>query len=201
LRRYTTRPAVKITMRIFLTGVSCIGKTTLGKILAERLMYPFFNLDTETELYFGKSIERLRSRYLTGHSFRYEVGAVVLNDIIFKRDSSDSVISLPPSGLMDAYMRAIRKAAGCLVVAITDTPENILKRITFYDIDSRPIQRELNDREATYQLKEIKKDMTYFGKTYKRAHLVVDIAGQSIEDSVSTIKDTIQSYVPVTYLG
>jgi shikimate kinase len=197
LRRYTTRPAVKITMRIFLTGVSCIGKTTLGKILAERLMYPFFNLDTEIELYFGKSIERLRSRYLTGHSFRYEV----LNDIIFKRDSSDSVISLPPSGLMDAYMRAIRKAAGCLVVAITDTPENILKRITFYDIDSRPIQRELNDREATYQLKEIKKDMTYFGKTYKRAHLVVDIAGQSIEDSVSTIKDAIQSYVPVTYLG
>lgn len=42
-------------MRILLTGVSCIGKTTLGKILAERLQYPFFDLDTETELYFGKT--------------------------------------------------------------------------------------------------------------------------------------------------
>ena len=89
-------------MRIFLSGVSCIGKTTLGKILAERLQYPFFDLDTEIELYFGESIERLRSRYLTGHSFRYEVGALVLKDIIFNRNSSDSVISLPPSGLKDA---------------------------------------------------------------------------------------------------
>jgi shikimate kinase len=183
-------------MRIFLTGVSCIGKTTLGKILAERFQYPFFDLDTEIELYFGKSIERLRSRYLTGHSFRYEVGAVVLKDIIFKRNSSDSVIALPPSGLKDAYSRTIKKVEG-VVVAITDTPENILKRITFYDIDSKLIQKELSDKETAYYLKEIKKDITYFGKTYKRAHLMVDIAGLSIENSVSRIQDAVQSYFPV----
>jgi shikimate kinase len=181
-------------MRIFLTGVSCIGKTTLGKILAERFQYPFFDLDTEIELYFGKSIERLRSRYLTGHSFRYEVGAVVLKDIIFKRNSSDSVIALPPSGLKDAYSRTIKKVEG-VVVAITDTPENILKRITFYDIDSKLIQKELSDKETAYYLKEIKKDITYFGKTYKRAHLMVDIAGLSIENSVSRIQDAVQSYL------
>jgi shikimate kinase len=179
-------------MRIFLTGVSCIGKTTLGKILAERFQYPFFDLDTEIELYFGKSIERLRSRYLTGHSFRYEVGAVVLKDIIFKRNSSDSVIALPPSGLKDAYSRTIKKVEG-VVVAITDTPENILKRITFYDIDSKLIQKELSDKETAYYLKEIKKDITYFGKTYKRAHLMVDIAGLSIENSVSRIQDAVHT--------
>ena len=55
-------------MRIFLTGVSCVGKTTLGKILAERLDCLFFDLDAEIELYFSESIERLRSRYRTGHS-------------------------------------------------------------------------------------------------------------------------------------
>ena len=181
-------------MRIFLTGVSCVGKSTLGKILAERLEYPFFDLDAEIELYFGESIERLRSRYLTGHSFRYEIGAVVLKDIIFKRNSNDSVISLPPSGLMGVYSRTIKKVGG-IVVAITDTPENILKRITFYDIDSKLIQKELSDKEAAYQLKEIKKDMTYFGKTYKRAHLMVDIAGLSIEESVSKLEDAIQPYI------
>jgi shikimate kinase len=96
-------------MRIFLTGVSCVGKTTLGKILAERLQYPFYDLDAEIELYFGESIERLRSRHLTGHSFRYKVGAAVLNDILFKKSSSDSVIALPPSGVKDAYWRMIKK--------------------------------------------------------------------------------------------
>ena len=180
-------------MRIFLTGVSCIGKTTLGKILAERLQYPFFDLDEEIELYFGESIERLRSRYLTGHSLRYEVGAIALKDIIFKRNSSDSVIALPPSGLKDAYSKTIKKVTG-IVVAITDAPENILKRITFYDIDSKLIQKELSDEETAYHLKEIKKDITYFGKTYKRAHVMVDIAGLSIENSVSRIQDTVQSY-------
>lgn len=55
----------------------------------------------------------------------------------------------------------------------------------------------LTDDDKRHYLKEIKKDITYFGKTYKRAHLQVDIAGLSIEDSVTRIQDAIQSYVPV----
>jgi shikimate kinase len=82
-----------------------------------------------------------------------------------------------------------------VVVAITDTPENILKRISFYDIDSKLIQKELSEKEKAYHLKEIKKDITYFWKTYKRAHVMIDIAGLSIEDGVSKIGDAVQSYV------
>ena len=183
-------------MRIFLTGVSCVGKSTLGKILADRLSYPFYDLDDEIEKYFGESIERLMSRYLTGHSFRYEIGVVVLKDILFNRSSTDSVIALPPSGLRDAYLGAVKKTAG-IIVAITDTPENILKRAAFYDIDSKPIDKTLTDDDKKHYLKEIKKDITYFGKTYQRAHLLVDIAGLSIEDSVTRIQDALQSYAPV----
>ncbi|MCK9365255.1 MAG: hypothetical protein M0P74_16840 [Syntrophales bacterium] len=182
-------------MRIFLTGVSCVGKSTLGKILADRLGHPFYDLDDEIEKYFGESIERLISRYLTGHSFRYKIGAVVLKYILLNRSSSHSVIVLPPSGLKDAYSRTIGKVDG-VIVAITDTPKNILKRITFYDIDSKLIDKPLTDDDKKHYLKEIKKDITYFGKTYKRAHLLVDIAGLSIEDSVTRIQVALQSYVP-----
>ena len=84
-------------MNIFLTGVSCVGKSTLGKILADRLNYQFYDLDSEIEKYFGESIERLMSRYLTGHNFRYKIGVVVLKDILFNRSSNDSVIVLPTS--------------------------------------------------------------------------------------------------------
>jgi len=182
----------RVTMNIFLTGVSCVGKSTTGKILADRLNCQFYDLDSEIEKYFGESIERLMSRYLTGHSFRYEIGVVVLKDILFNRNCSNSVIALPPSGLMDAYLGTIKKVE-CIVVAITDTPDNILKRITFYDVDSKPVDKHLTDKEKSYYLKDIKKDITYFGKTYKRAHLLVDIAGLSIEDSVTRIQDAIQS--------
>lgn len=184
----------RVTMNIFLTGVSCVGKSTLGKILADRLNYQFYDLDSEIEKYFGKSIERLMSRYLTGHNFRYKIGVVVLKDILFNRSSNDSVIVLPPSGLKDAYSRTISKVDG-VVVAVIDTAENILKRIAFYDIDSKPIDKLLTDDDKRYYLKEIKKDITYFGKTYKRAHLQVNIAGLSIEDSVTRIQDAIHGYV------
>ena len=41
-------------MRIFLGGVSCVGKTTIGKQLAEEVEYKFFDLDSEVESYYGK---------------------------------------------------------------------------------------------------------------------------------------------------
>jgi shikimate kinase len=36
-------------MRIFLAGVSCVGKTTIGARLADLLECRFFDLDVETE--------------------------------------------------------------------------------------------------------------------------------------------------------
>jgi shikimate kinase len=52
-----------------------------------------------------------------------------------------------------------------------------VERITFYDIDSRPIERRLSRGEKRLYLREIKKDMSCFGKTDARAHLRLDIAG------------------------
>jgi shikimate kinase len=53
----------------------------------------------------------------------------------------------------------------------------------------------MTDDDKKHYLKEIKKDITYFGKTYKRVHLQVDIAGLSITDSVTKICDAINGYV------
>ena len=44
-------------MRVVLTGVSCVGKTTVGRELAELLGANFFDLDHEIEMFFGTSIE------------------------------------------------------------------------------------------------------------------------------------------------
>jgi len=40
-------------MRCLLVGVSCVGKTTIGRLLARRLGCPFFDLDEEIERHFG----------------------------------------------------------------------------------------------------------------------------------------------------
>jgi len=57
-------------MRVFLTGVSCVGKTTIGGYLAVLLGRPFFDLDHEIEGFFGMPLQRLQDQTLTMYSFR-----------------------------------------------------------------------------------------------------------------------------------
>ena len=78
-------------MRVFLTGVSCVGKTTIGAKLAALLGYSFFDLDDEIERFFGTSIERLQNRFLTMHSYREEASKALIH-ILSQADSEYSVI-------------------------------------------------------------------------------------------------------------
>jgi shikimate kinase len=65
-------------MRIFLTGVGCVGKTTVGRELARLLGVAFFDLDHEIERFFGTSIERLQSKFLTTHSYYNEAAKALV---------------------------------------------------------------------------------------------------------------------------
>ena len=170
-------------MRVSLVGVSCVGTTTIGGILAERRGCSFFDLDHEVERHFGTSIERLQGRFLSSYSYRKEC-AVVLECIATA--NPDCVISLPPSGLRDAFLRVLRRVPG-VTVAVHDTPENVLERITFYDIDSRPIDKHLTEQERILYLKEIKADISYYKKSYQRADLQVTITGLDPQASAAEI--------------
>ena len=133
-------------MRIFVSGVSCVGKTTIGARLASLLEYRVFDLDVETERFFGTSIERLRNQRLTSNDFRL-VASQALKDVLSRGDSCDCVIALPPSGLLGGYWKVVKDMRDATIVVLRDTPENILGRITFYDINSRPVPMKLTDRE------------------------------------------------------
>lgn len=95
-------------MRIFITGVGCIGKTTIGKKIAELMGSQFFDLDEEIENYFETSIEKLQNKFLTMHSFRDEAAKALIH-ILSQPKSENSVIALPPSGLMSGYWRVVKK--------------------------------------------------------------------------------------------
>jgi shikimate kinase len=133
-------------MSIFLCGVSCVGKSAIGARLAELLRVRFVDLDVETERFYGMSIASLRNRHLTSHGFRLAVSQV-LQHVLLLEDSRHCVIALPPSGLLSALWKGINKTRDATTVVLSDTPENILRRITFYDVDSRPLQMKLTDDE------------------------------------------------------
>src|SRR6516225_9149139 len=177
-------------MRIFLAGVSCVGKTTIGAKLAEFLACSFFFLDIEIERFFNTPIERLRQSCLTAHEYSL-AAAQALKHVLARGDSRDCVIALPPSGLMGGYWKVVGKARDASIVLLQDKPENIVRKITFYDIDSRPIRRSLTDRETRLYLREIKRDIAYFGRSFQRAHVSVDIAGCRPDEALRKVKDAL----------
>ena len=179
-------------MKIFLVGVSCVGKTTVGKRLAERLGYAFFDLDTEIEHDFGTSIERLKAALVTEYTFRHKA-ALALKHLVRQQEKTPYVVALPPSGLMDHYARVLKQGA-CVTIALHDRPEHILARITFYDRDSHPMHKRLSAAEKAYYLRKIQEHIQYFGQSHKKAHWQVDIAGFGIEASVVKIEALLREH-------
>jgi len=174
-------------MVILLTGVSCVGKSSIAKKLAEDIGYIFFDLDVEIEKYYGNTISRLKAEIITEYSWRL-MGVPVLKNILVENKPKDIVVALPPSGLQDAYLQVIKKSTS-LVIVLADTPTNILNRVTYYDEDSKPIAKVLNDQQKKFVLSEIKKDITYYKRSYSRAHFQFDISGLDVAQAADKLKE------------
>jgi shikimate kinase len=93
--------------------------------------------------------------------------------------------------LLGGYWKVVNAARDATVVVLQDIAENILDRITFYDIDSRPVPRNLTDREKRLYLREIKRDIAYFSRSFRRADMSVDIAGCSPDEASRKVRDAL----------
>ena len=92
---------------------------------------------------------------------------------------------------MGGYWKIVKTTQAATIILLRDTPENILRRITFYDIDSRPLARTLTDREKSFYLREITGDIAYFRRSFQRAHIAVDIAGCSADEASRKVEDAL----------
>lgn len=179
-------------MRVFLVGISCVGKTTIGAELAKLVDCPFFDLDDEIERFFNLSIEHLQEKFMTMHAFRQEASKALLH-LLAREDSQKAVIALPPSGLMNDYWKIVKKSEGTIIV-LTDDAVNIMKRIEFYDKDSNSITKHLSVEEQNYYLSEIKKDIIYYDQSYKRANISVSILGLEPEQAAKKVNEQLRAY-------
>lgn len=180
-------------MKIYLVGVSCVGKTTIGEELAKIVKCHFFDLDQEIERFFGVSIDHLQDKFRTMESFRQEASRALLH-LLTREDCPKAVIALPPSGLMSYYWKIVKKFDGPKIV-IRDDAENIMKRIVFYDKDSNLIAKHLTVKEHKYYLSEIRKDIAYYRSSYKRANISVSILGLKPVQAAMKVNEQLQLYI------
>lgn len=177
-------------MIIYLVGISCIGKTTIGKLLADKIDYSFYDLDVEIQDYYKKPIERIQDECLTMNGYR-EKASLVLDKLLSK--NIDSVISGTPSGLKFSYLQVYKrhKDKELISICLNDSFENVLDRLTFYDKDSNPITEKLDESKKKRYLKEIRADYNFFKDSYKRADFQINIDGVSLDKIPELILNTI----------
>lgn len=182
-------------MRILLVGVSCVGKSTVGKLLAEKLGYKFFDFDFEVEERMGEHISSIKNRtfaYISEHGYREEVKHI-LRDILLE-NKDDIVIAMPPSGLFGSYYKIIKKHPDVLIIVLKDKAKNIVERLTFYDDESKPIYNVVNENNKHLYYEDVKKDIEYFGRTYNRAKIQFNLQGMNANDSADALFQRVEQF-------
>lgn len=184
-------------MILYLVGISCVGKTTIGEMLAEKTGFTFFDLDIEIQNYYNKPIERIQSECFSMNGYREKASKVL--DVLFAKNI-DSVISGTPSGLKYSYLQVYKKhkaSKDLYSIHINDKHENVVDRLTFYDKDSNPILEELDDSKKKRYLKLIKADYNFFKDSYKRADIQFDISNTSLIDIPNLIINELQKTIKI----
>lgn len=184
-------------MILYLVGISCVGKTTIGRMLAKKIGFAFFDLDEEIQNHYEKPIERIQDECITMNGYR-EKASIVLDDLLSK--NIDSVISGTPSGLKFSYLKVYKKhkvVKELYSIYITDSFENVMDRFTFYDKDSNPITERLDESKRKRYLTVIKEDYSYFRDSYNRADFKIDIKNICLKDIPNLIINELQSTIKI----
>ena len=131
---------------IFLTGAPASGKTTLGRLLAERLGVPFADLDAEIAAAAGCSIpEIFASR---GEAAFRDLESETLAAVVRGRCAS-SVVALGGGALLRDANRRLCESSGTIFCLETPDEAELARRIGS-EAGSRPLGDKARERAAHY---------------------------------------------------
>lgn len=147
-------------MKILLFGVSNVGKTTIGKLLAEKLGFTFWDLDEEVKKFLGVSLEEFVH---TGDlRWRDQLRGKIIKRII--NSEENLVAAITPISYSDNFKNRIA-ADDILSIELYDTIENIFSRLVFSDEnDNVYVDNVYKNAHKNYYMEEIQADLEWYGE-------------------------------------
>jgi XRE family aerobic/anaerobic benzoate catabolism transcriptional regulator len=162
--------------RIALIGLRGAGKSTLGRMLAEDLGFPFLELSREIEKFAGCGIGEIQALYGVTAYRRYERRALEESIQIYP----EAVIATP-GGLVADPATFNLLLAHCTTVWLRAEPEDHMRRVAAQG-DLRPMAA---SREAMEDLRNILAGRAAF---YSRADLSLDTSAQPLPATFEALR-------------
>ncbi len=166
--------------RVALVGLRGAGKSTLGRMLADDLGFPFVELSREIEKFAGCSISEIQALYGMNAYRRYERRALEEAIQIYP----EAVIATP-GGLVSDAATFNQLLAHCTTVWLYADPEDHMKRVAAQG-DMRPMA---DSKEAMEDLKRILVGRAAF---YSKAEFKLDTSEQPLQPTFVALRDLVR---------
>lgn len=166
--------------RVALVGLRGAGKSTLGKMLADALDYPFIELSREIEKFAGCSVSEIQSLYGQNAYRRYERRALEEAIQIYP----EAVIATP-GGLVSDPATFNQLLAHCTTVWLEADPQDHLKRVTAQG-DLRPMAA---SKEALEDLKVILAGRAAF---YSKSQFRINTSARPLDQTFASLLGLVQ---------
>jgi shikimate kinase len=166
-------------MKIFILGMPCSGKTTLGRMLASSMTLTFVDLDEQIELESGKSVQTIFHEQGEPAFRKHE--ARLLRDWCAKEED----FIMATGGGTPCYtdnVQAINQAGLSLVLDVA--PKVIAERLLRTDFSSRPLFADTRPEDLKENVEALRSQRIAF---YHLAHIRVS-PEMSVEEVITVIR-------------
>jgi XRE family transcriptional regulator, aerobic/anaerobic benzoate catabolism transcriptional regulator len=176
---------LKRSQRIALIGLRGAGKSTLGKMLAQALQYPFFEMSSEIEKLAGTSVAEIQALYGVTAYRRYERRAL---DALIAQHAQCVIAT--PGGLVSDVSTFNTVLTHCTSVWLQAEPQEHLQRVQAQG-DMRPMAA---SKEALDDLKSILAGRTAF---YSKADFTLNTSAQGLIESFGLLQKLLLPVVEI----
>jgi XRE family aerobic/anaerobic benzoate catabolism transcriptional regulator len=173
----------KASQRIALIGLRGAGKSTLGKMLAQALGYPFFEMSVEIEKLAGTSVAEIQALYGVTAYRRYERRA--LETLIGQHEQA---VIATPGGLVSDVTTFNAVLTHCTSVWLQAEPQDHLHRVHAQG-DMRPMAA---SKEALDDLKSILAGRAAF---YSKADYTLNTSAQALPETFERLQKLLEPVV------
>lgn len=170
-------------MNILLFGVSNVGKSVSGRLLADLTGYSFYDLDDEVKKDQNTTLEEFIS---TGTLWeRDAVRCRILGRLVCR--NGNKVIAVTPLSHIKA-IRHLFSSPDVICIELTDSAENIFDRLVFSDENDVIYKDDVyKNRHRDHYLEEIRTDLDWYGSVYSDIRNKFDISGMTPEETAAEL--------------